>query len=228
MQNSVIEARLRRDTTLSAFLATAKARYDDIEVDVAPLRTALVANLQQSQQLAQQVLGADQDQNPERKRGLRGQLTALLLRLGRGLTAHAKSTQNTELAARVPRRLSDLTRLNETNYTEQARLLLDLGQPHAAALVKRRYTTAHNTEAEALLTGFQSQRTEGRLADTSGSTGRQSLERLIKANARLKADLGDYFAPYQQDEPTLWNEFRAAAKVVRRGGGSGDGNTDEA
>ncbi|SHK93444.1 hypothetical protein [Hymenobacter psychrotolerans] len=206
MQNDLIEARLRRDTTLSAFLDQARPRYEDTEPDVAPLRTALAA---------------DQDRNPARKRGVRGQLTALLQRLSRALTAHAKSTANPELAARVPRRLSDLSRLSETSFAEQARLLLDLGQPHAKDLARRHYTAAHHTQAESLLSDFQTQRTEGRLADTSGSTGREALERLIKANARLVADLEDYFALYKEDEPDLWNEFRAAAKVVHRGGGSG-------
>ena len=222
MQNDLIEARLRRDTTLSAFLDQARLRYEDTEPDVAPLRAALAANLQQSQQLAQQVISADQDQNPARKRGVRGQLTALLQRLSRALTAHAKSTANPELAARVPRRLSDLSRLSETSFAEQARLLLDLGQPHAKDLARRRYTAAHHTEAESLLSDFQTQRTEGRLSDTSASTGREALERLIKANARLVADLEAYFVLYKEDEPDLWNEFRAAAKVVRRGGGSGN------
>ena len=218
MQNDLIEARLRRDTTLSAFLAAATARYEDVEDDVAPLRAALATNLEQSQALAQQVLGADEDQNPERKRGLRGQLTPLLLRLARGLTAHAKSIKDPDLAALVPRRLSDLTRLNETNFTEHARRLLDLGQPHAKALVKRRYSAAQNTQAGTLLTDYQNQRTTGRLTDTSGSTGRQALERLIKANARIKTDLEDFFILYQEDEPDLWNEFKATSRVVRRGG----------
>ena len=128
----------------------------------------------------------------------------------------------------MPRRPSDLARLNETTYAEQARLLLDLGQHLAKELVKRRYTAAHHSEAESLLTDFQSQRTEGRLSDTSGSTGRQALERPIKANGRLQADLEDFFVLYQQDEPTLWQEFKAASKVVRRGGGSGHGKASEA
>ena len=117
------------------------------------------------------MLSADQDQNPERKRGLRGQLTPLL-HLTRALTNHATSTNNPDLAARVPRRLSDLTRLHESGFSEQTRLLLDLGPPYAAALAKRRYSAAHNTAAEALLADFQRQRTEGRLTDTSSSTGR--------------------------------------------------------
>ncbi len=150
MKNELIEARLRRDKSLLGFLDKAenRTRYADIEDDVAPRRTLLQTHLTTADALAQQVLGADEDNMPARKRGFRNQLTALLLRATRALRAHARSTSDTDLTGRP----SDLTKLGETSFGEEARRLLDLAKPYD--LTRRRYTAAHAAQAEDLLPKF--------------------------------------------------------------------------
>lgn len=220
MKNDLIEARLRRDATAAAFLAQAKAEYTDIEADVAPLRDKLTASLARAGELAQQVLGADNDGNPDRKKGLRHQLTALLQRLILAGRAEAQSSKDAELRAALGN-LDDLRNLNESTFAEEATRLLGLVPGREAALAKRRFTADHAQEARQLLQDFTAAATEGRLSDTSGSTGRQALERLIKDSARLLEEMKVYFDLYKADEPELWQRFQAAIKVVKRGGGGG-------
>lgn len=220
MKNDLIESRLRRDTTAAAFLAQARADYADIEADVAPLRLQLVANLERATTLAQQVLTADSDGNSNRKKGVRNQLTQLLRRLGAAVSAEALSSKDAALRAAVGTP-SMLPNLNESTFAEEATRLLSLVPGREQALAKRRFTAAHAQEARQLLQDFTTATTEGRLSDTSGSTGRQALERLIKESARLLEELKVYFDLYKADEPDLWQRFQAAIKVVKRGGGGG-------
>ncbi|KAA9338419.1 hypothetical protein F0P96_06175 [Hymenobacter busanensis] len=223
MKNELIESRLRRDTAAAAFLAQTPAAYADIEDDVAPLRTQLAANVQRGADLAQQVLTADTDGNPARKKGTRNQLTVLLRRLILAIRAEALRSTDAKLRAAAGR-LGELRNLNESSFGEEAQRLLDLVPGRETALAKRRFTAAHYQEARTLLAAFGSATTEGRLSDVSGSTGRQALERLIKDSARLLKELETYFALYQEDDPDLWNRFRQAIKVVRRGGSEGSTN----
>ncbi len=220
MKNDLIEARLRRDTTAAAFLAQATADYADIEADVAPLRDQLGANLTRAGELAQQVLGADNDGNPARKKGLRNQLTALLQRLILAGRAAAQSSKDAELRATLGN-LDDLRNLNESTFQEEATRLLGLIPGREPAFTKRRFSADHAREARQLLQEFTATTTEGRLNDTNGSTGRQALERLIKESARLLEEMKVYFDLYKADDPDLWQRFQAATKVVKRGGGRG-------
>jgi hypothetical protein len=224
MKNDLLESRNRRDNSLLGFLNSKLGRYTDIEDDVAPLRARLAANQTKVNSVVQQVLSADATDSSGRTRGLRGQLTDILLRLIRGLRAEGLSTNNTDLIARLPDRPSALRRhLGGTSFAEEARRLLDLGKPLADALVKRRYPKALNTQAETLLKQYNDSLVDGRETDNDGSTGRQTLERLIKDNERIKKALATYFELYQddEDEADVYDLFRAAAKVVRRGGKEG-------
>jgi hypothetical protein len=218
MKNDLIETRLRRDETLLAFLNEEKANYSDIETDVKPLRQQLGAALTQAQQMAQDVLAADNDGNADRKKGQRNQLTQLLRRLIVGLQAVALSTTDARLLA-LSGQVSRLNKLGETSFVDEARRLLSLAPERSEALGKRRFTPEHYREAVALNAELRRNISEGRLNDTEGSTGRQGLERLIKQNSRTIEQLRAYFRPYELDEPELWQKFQAAAKPVKRGGG---------
>jgi hypothetical protein len=158
-----------------------------------------------------------------RSRGVRGQLTDLLLRQGRGLKAIAVSTKNADLLAKLPTRPSDIKKLRETDFAEEARRLLDLGQPHAEALVKRHFAKAKGTEAEALLTTYNTTVVGKRADVTDGSTGRLAVEQLLKDNSRIMKELGTFFELYKddEDEADVYDKFRAVSKVVRRGGQDG-------
>lgn len=224
MNNDLLEARNRRDNSLLGFLTTKRARYTDIETDVVPLRLRLSDNQTKINRVIQQVIGADATDTSGRTRGLRGQLTDILLRLVRALRAEGLSTNNADLLAKTPTRPSELRRhLGGTTFAEEARRLLDLGAPLADALAKRRYPQALNAQAEDLLKQYNDSLVNGRETDNTGSTGRQLLERLIKDNERIKKALETYFALYQDDadEADVYDLFRAAAKVVRRGGKEG-------
>lgn len=220
MKNDLIESRLRRDTTAAAFLDQAKADYADIEADVAPLRAQLADNLTQAAALAQQVLSADEDDSSKRKKGVRNQLTALLRRLSAAATAVAVSRKDATLRAALgtPSRLPNL---NESTFAEEATRLLALVQGREADFAQRRFTAAHAKDARELLAAFTTTATAGRLSDTSGSSGRRALERLIKDTARLLEEMKVYFALYKADDPDLWNRWQVATKVVKRGGGGG-------
>ncbi|RTQ50279.1 hypothetical protein EJV47_11675 [Hymenobacter gummosus] len=226
MKNDLIEARLRRDTAAAAFLAQAKADYADIEDDVAPLRSQLTANLERAGTLVQQVLSADNDGNPDRKKGVRSQLTALLRRLILAARAEAMSSKDAALRAALGN-LGELSNLNESTFREEATRLLGLVPGREQALTKRRFSADHAREAQQLLQDFTAATTAGRLNDTSGSTGRQALERLIKESARLLEEMKVYFDLYKADDPDLWQRFQAATKVVKRGGGGGKEEEDD-
>ncbi|MCC3159470.1 hypothetical protein LJ737_19670 [Hymenobacter sp. 15J16-1T3B] len=220
MKNDLIEARLRRDEALNAFLLADKAVYADIETDVAPLRQQLSEALTQAQDMAQAVLAADNDGNAERKKGQRNQLTQLLRRLVVGLQAVATSTRDARLLA-LAGQVSRLHKLSESSFVEEARRLLSLAPERSEALTKRRFTPEHYREAMTLTSELRRNINEGRLNDAEGSTGRQGLERLIKQNARTIEQLRTYFRVYEQDEPDLWAHFETAARVVKRGGAAG-------
>ena len=222
MKNELLESRNRRDNSMLAFLTTKMARYADVETDVAPLRLRLSDNQTKANGMIKQVMAADATDSAGRTRGIRGQITDLLLRLVRGLQAVASSTNDTDLQAKIPTRPSELRRhLGGTTFAEEARRLLDLGQPLAAALASRRYSAAQNTEAEKLLKQYTDSLVNGRETDNEGSTGRQALERIIKDNERTRKALDVFFGLYQDDEPEVVDLFNAAAKVVRRGGSEG-------
>ncbi|RAK63476.1 hypothetical protein [Hymenobacter edaphi] len=220
MKNDLIEARLRRDEALNTFLSADKSAYADIEADVAPLRQQLTGALTQAQATAQDVLTADNDGNSGRKKGQRNQLTQLLRRLIVGLQAVATSTNDARLLA-LSGQVSRLSRLPETAFIDEARRLLSLAPERSEALTKRRFTPEHYREATALTAELRRSINDGRLNDAEGSTGRQSLERLIKQNARAIEQLRTYFRVYELDEPDLWARFEAAARVVNRGGNPG-------
>lgn len=224
MKNDLIEARLRRDEALLAFLTAETAAYADIEADVKPLRQQLSTALTEAQATAQTVLMADNDGNAERKKGQRNQLTTLLRRLIVALQAVAATNRDARLLA-LAGQASRLPKLGETSFLEEARRLLSLAPERSEALSKRRFTPEHYREATTLTADLRRHINEGRLNDTAGSSGREGLERLIKQNARTIEQLRTYFRPYQFDEPTLWSSFEAAAKVVRRAGGP-DASTD--
>lgn len=228
MKNDLIESRNRRDNSLLGFLNSKLGRYTDIETDVAPHRLRLSDNQTKINAVIQQVISADATDTSGRTRGLRGQLTDILLRLVRALRAEGLSTNNADLLARTPTRPSELRRhLGGSTFAEEARRLLDLGAPLADALVKRRYPTALNAQAEKLLKQYNDSLVDGRETDNDGSTGRQTLERLIKDNERIKKALEVFFELYQddEDEADVHDMFRAAAKVVRRGGLDGPQET---
>lgn len=220
MKNDLIEARLRRDEALLAFLGAEKAAYVDIETDVAPLRQQLSNALTKAQDTAQQVLTADNDGNSDRKKGQRNQLTQLLRRLIVGLQSIATSTNDARLLA-LAGQVSRLPRLPEMAFVDEARRLLSLAPERSEALAKRRFSPEQYREAVALNAELRRNISEGRLNDADGSTGRQGLERLIKQNARAIEQLRTYFRIYELDEPELWQKFVAAAKTVKRGGSSG-------
>ena len=229
MKNELIESRLRRDDTTNQFLTRAKPRYADIEDDVAPLRAQLAQGLADAAPLTQEVLSADEDNNAARKRGERSQLTTLLLRQNRALRAHAKGrkpTPDTELLGRLPKRPSELREIGDSTFLEEAKRLLDLGATVAATdLAKRRFTAQHRTDANKLLLGLTTTRQTGTTSDIAGATGRRALERIIKASARTIAELEEFFAPYNdpddKDARKLYDEWRTATKVIRRGGHDG-------
>ena len=229
MENERLAARLRRDTTTAAFLARARPRYTEIEDDVAPHRTDLAANLVKADALKGQVLDADADNNAPRKQGTRSQLTALLLRRVKALRAHAKGVKpepDTELAATLPTRPADLRRLTEGEFPVEARRLLGLGGAvKPTDLTKRRYTPDHQTQAQKLLKQLADTTQEGATNDDLGATGRQALERLIKADTRLIAALEEFFAPYNdpddEDALALYKDWRQAVAVNYRGGHDG-------
>ncbi|MBD2716339.1 hypothetical protein KBK19_14965 [Microvirga sp. STR05] len=220
MKNDLIEARLRRDTTLLAFLTEQKAQYADVEDDVAPLRTQLQQTLEQAQTFADEVLAADSDANTTHKRGSRSQLTALLKRLAVAVRAEATATNDTRLLA-LAGRPGQLAKLTETSFQEEARRLLSLAPERSAALSKRRFLPEHYQQAQKLLQEFRATTTEGRINDTAGAAGRSGLERLIKETSRLGARIAALLAVYQADEPEFWAAFQGAARVVRRGGQPG-------
>lgn len=220
MQNDSVEARLRRDTILLAFLQEQKAHYADLEDDVAGPREQLGRGLEQAQALAEQALAADSDSNPDRKRGIRNQLTELLKRLVAGMKAVATATNDLRLQA-LAGQPSKLAKLTETTFAEEARRLLSLAPERSAALAKRRFTPEHYQQAQKLLQEFRAAATEGRLNDTAGTAGRQGLERLIKENGRLIERLTNLLAVYAPDAPDFWNAYKAAARVVKRGGQQG-------
>ncbi len=229
MKNELIEARLRRDSATADYLTRAQARYAEIEADVAPHRTELAANLVKADALKDQVLGADEDNNSPRKRGLRSQLTALLQRRVKALRAHAKGVKpepDLDLLGTLPTRPSELTRLSEPEFPVEARRLLALGAAvKAEDLTKRRYSPEHHAKAQQLLTQLTDTTAEGATNDDLGATGRQALERLIKADARLIAALQEFFAPYNDPEDeaalALYTEWRQAIAVNFRGGHDG-------
>lgn len=220
MQNDLIEARLRRDTTLLAFLQEQKAQYADLEEDIASPREQLSRGLEQAQTLSEQVVEADSDSNTGRKRGLRSQLTELLKRLAASMKAVGTATGDLRLQA-LAGQPGQLTKLTETTFTEEARRLLSLVPERSAALAKRRFLPEHYQRAQKLLQELRATATEGRLNDTAGAAGRQGLERLIKQNARLVARLTALLAVYAPDAPDFWNAYKAAARVVKRGGQEG-------
>ncbi|RTQ48197.1 hypothetical protein EJV47_17355 [Hymenobacter gummosus] len=220
MKNDLIEARLRRDEALLSFLGSEKAAYADIEADVAPLRQQLSNALAKAQDTAQNVLTADNDGSSARKKGQRNQLTQLLRRLIVGLQSIATSTNDARLLA-LAGQVSRLPRLPETAFVDESRRLLSLAPERSEALAKRRFTPEHYREAVTLTAELRRNISEGRLNDTEGSTGRQSLERLVKQNARAIEQLRTYFRIYELDEPELWQRFVAAAKPVKRGGSDG-------
>ncbi|WP_400190325.1 hypothetical protein [Hymenobacter sp. B81] len=220
MKNDLIEARLRRDHALSAFLTEQKSRYGDAETDVAPLRQQLSQALTEAQNIAQDVLTADNDGNSPRKRGTRNQLTQLLRRLVVALQAEAAAAGDQRLRA-LAGRPGQLGRLNESTFIEEARRLLSLAPERSTALAKRRFAPEHYQQAQSLLSELRRSANEGRLNDVAGSTGRQALERLIKQNARTIEQVRTFLRTYEQDEPALWQEFQAAARVVKRGGPDG-------
>ncbi|WBA43573.1 hypothetical protein [Hymenobacter canadensis] len=220
MQNDLIEARLRRDTTLLAFLQEKKTQYADLEEDVAGPREQLARSLEQAQALSEQVLTADSDRNPDRKRGIRNQLSGLLKRLVVGIKALGTATNDLRLQA-LAGQPGALSKLTETSFAEEARRLLSLAPERSAALAKRRFLPEHYQQAQKLLQEFRAAATEGRLNDTAGATGRQGLERLIKENGRLVQRLTDLLAVYAPDAPDFWNAYKAAARVVKRGGQQG-------
>lgn len=237
MENELIESRLRRDNTAATFLIkdANKARYADIEDDVAPLRTTLGTNLTKANGLIDQVITADNDNITPRKKGFRNQLTTLVLRRIKALRAHAKGLKpapDTDLLSRLPRRPADIKRLTESSFPDEAKRLLALGSDIApAALTKRRYTPAHHSQATGLLQKLTATNQEGTDNDDTGATSRQALERLIKANARLIAELEEFFAPYKDpdDEEALqlYTEWRQAIKVDQRGGLDGPRDNGE-
>lgn len=220
MKNDLIEARLRRDEALLAFLNAEKAAYADIETDVAPLRQQLSSALTKAQDIAQDVLTADNDGSADRKKGQRNQLTQLLRRLVVGLQSIATSANDARLLA-LSGQVTRLPRLPETGFVDEARRLLSLAPERSEALEKRRFTPEHYRQAVALNADLRRAISEGRLNDTEGSTGRQSLERLIKQNSRAIEQLRTYFRIYELDEPALWQQFVAAAKPTKRGGAGG-------
>ncbi|WBO82768.1 hypothetical protein [Hymenobacter yonginensis] len=224
MQNDLIEARLRRDTTLLAFLQEQKAQYADLEEDIASPRELLGRSLAQAQALSAQVLEADSDSSTSRKRGLRRQLTELLKRLAVSLKAAGTATGDLRLQA-LAGQPGQLTKLPEATFAEEARRLLSLVPERSAALAKRRFLPEHYQQAQKLLQELRAAATEGRLHDTAGAAGRQGLERLIKENARLVARLTDLLAVYAPDAPDFWNAYKAAARVVKRGGQDGPDDT---
>ena len=229
MENELIAARLRRDTTTDAFLVRAAPRYAEIEDDVAPLRAALKGNVGKADQLKSQVLDADSDNNSARKKGLRNQLTTLLLRRIKALRAHARGVKpdpDLALLGSLPTTPASIRRATEGEFPVEARRLLALGAGVAPAdLTKRRYAPEHHAQAQQLLDQLTATTVEGADNDDLGATGRQSLERLIKANARLIATLQEFFAPYNdpddEDALALYKEWRQAIAVNFRGGHDG-------
>ncbi|GAB2943035.1 hypothetical protein GCM10027048_04520 [Hymenobacter coalescens] len=215
MKNDLVEARLRRDEALSSFLTAETANYAAIETDVAPLRQQLAAALAAAQNLAQDVLAADNDGATARKKGIRHQLTQLLRRLTVALHAQATSTKDNRLLA-LSGQVSNLKRLGETSFTEEARRLLSLAPERSAALSKRFFMPEHYQQAQSLLSELRRSLSESRLNDGEAATGRQGLERLIKQNARLIEQLRTYFRVYEQEDPALWSRFQSAARMVKR------------
>ncbi|KAA9327190.1 hypothetical protein F0P96_18305 [Hymenobacter busanensis] len=220
MKNDLVESRLRRDTALDAFLAAEVDHYTDIEDDVAPLRQQLHQALAQADALTDQVLNADNDNAPARKKGLRNQLTLLLRRLTVALQAVASSTNDNRLLA-LSGQVSNLRRLSDASFVEEARRLLSFAPERSGPLSKRRFLPDHYQQAMALYNELRRAAPEARLTDADGSSGRQALERLIKQNARTIEQLRTFFRIYEQDEPELWSRFQAAAKVVKRGSAEG-------
>lgn len=237
MENELIESRLRRDNTVAAFLAkdTNKARYADIEDDVTPLRTKLGANLTKANGLIDQVITADNDNATPRKKGFRNQLTILVLRRIKALRAHAKGRKpepDTDLLSRLPSRPAEIKRLTESSFREEAQRLLNLGADiDPKDLTKRRYTPQHHQDALKYLGKLTTTTQEGISNDDTGATGRATLERLIKANVRLLAELEEFFAPYNdpddEDALALYKEWRQALKVDKRGGHDGPRDNGE-
>ncbi|GAA4384151.1 hypothetical protein [Hymenobacter koreensis] len=206
MKNELVEARLRRDADLVSFLNTEVEQYADIEDDVAPLRQLLSSSLSQASSLATQAL--TQPEEAERGKGLRNQLTQLLRRLTAGLHAVAASTKDNRLLA-LAGNVNQLPKLTETRFAEEARRLLSLAPERSGPLSKRRFLPTHYQQAQALLGELR------RASSNENPTDRQSLERLLKQNERTIEQLRTYFRIFEQDEPSVWLGFQAAAKVKK-------------
>ncbi|OON68618.1 hypothetical protein [Hymenobacter sp. CRA2] len=208
MKNTLIQARLRRDEAVSAFLAAETAHYTDIEADVAPLRQQLSAALAQAQELAAQG-EASASPTTARPVGVRRQLTLLLQRFSVAMRALATSAKDPRLAA-LAGRANGLRKLSDQALVEEARRLLSLAPERAAALAQRRFTKEHYQQAQSLLSELRRN-----LAASGENSPANSLERLLKQNARAVASLRTFFRIYEQDEPELWQRFRAAARTER-------------
>ncbi len=231
MKNQLLTARLRRDAATAALLTNAADRYLDFETDIAPLREQLAANLLAAEELKDHATdtagdGDGADSSP-RQRGLRSQLTELLQRRIKALRAHAKGVKpepDLELLGSLPTHFTSLSRRTDTEFPREARRLLRLGHEVSADdLTKRRYSPEHQQKAEQLLHELSS--TDGASEAEIAVTGRHALERLIKANDRIIAELEAFFALYNDQEDVnslmLYDEWHKAITVKVRNGKKG-------
>lgn len=229
MKNKLLTARLRRDAATAALLTTAADRYTDFESDIAPLRDQLAANLAAADELKDHTdeTPADHDDATPRQQGLRSQLTELLQRRVKALRAHAKGVKpepDVELLGSLPTHFSALSRRTDTEFPREARRLLRLGHDVSADdLTRRRYSPEHQAKAEQFLHELST--TDGASDEEIAVTGRQALERLVKANDRLIAELHEFFAIYNDQDDVealmLFDEWRTATTVKLRIGKKG-------
>jgi hypothetical protein len=228
MKNQLISDRLRRDTATVALLTSAHDRYTDIEFDIAPLREQLSANVLAAADLTHHATDtvAHDDATP-RQQGLRSQLTELLQRRIKALRAHAKGLKpapDLDLLGSLPTHFSSLSRRTDAEFPREARRILHLGHDVSAdALTTRRYSPEHQQKAEQLLHELST--TDGASVEEIAVTGRHALERLVKANDRLIADLDEFFALYNDQDDVealmLYGEWRTATTVKLRSGKKG-------
>ena len=224
MKNELLTARLRRDAATVALLTHATDRYVDFEIDIAPRREQLAANVLAADELKEHATGADgenSDATP-RQQGLRSQLTDLLQRRVRALRAHAKGLQpepDLDLLGSLPTHFSSLSRRTDQEFPREARRLLRLGHDVSADdLTRRRYSPEHQAKAEQLL--HELSNTDGASAEEIAVSGRHALERFVKTNDRLIAELNEFFALYDDQEDVealmLYDEWRRATTVKLR------------
>ncbi len=228
MKNQLITDRLRRDTAVATLLTHALDRYTDIESDVAPLREQLSANLLAAADLNHHATEtADDASATPRLQGLRSQLTELLQRRIKALRAHAKGLKpepDLDLLGSLPTHFSSLSRRTDTEFPREARRLLRLGHDVSAdALTTRRYSPEHHQKAEQIL--HELSNTDGASDEEIAVTGRHALERLVKTNDRLIADLDEFFALYNDQDDVealmLYGEWRKATTVKLHNGKKG-------